>query len=478
MMNMFMMMKGHGKGASSDLSSWYLPPSSDRKKSKESRRKKDAKEAEDEDEEAPEKEEGGRRPPEGGRRPPDKDPSEDPSSEPTEETGSSVNTSEVRSLLRRRARVREERPKSSLGSVKIEEFYGDRSKYLKWKRAVQAQQQLYKLEEEELAMLIYLSTKKDARDCLDQLTLSEYTRPGGLKLVWRLLDEGFGESEDELFERAETEFNTYRRLPGQSVATYLGQLKRLKAQYLRVDPETRISDRAWSQRMLNRASLTRRERLDCFFSAGGRYSSREVEIALRHRCGRIHEEERRLPMSTIRHHKKMMPRSSAKKGEGKGGGKKKVYLTMEGEAEDFEEEEDLEAEEGAYEAYLENREEAEDEMDAIEEGVEDEEIEEEGLEEEELKEAWAAGWKAKAQQAEKKKFRGWKSDGKAQDDKRKRNSTCSSCGEVGHWRGDPECKNGKAGKDPPHKRKEQARTMKPGPTNTHEANVIRYKYVV
>ena len=45
------------------------------------------------------------------------------------------------------------RPKSSLGSVKIEEFYGKRSRYLKWKKAVQARQRLYKLEEEELAML-------------------------------------------------------------------------------------------------------------------------------------------------------------------------------------------------------------------------------------------------------------------------------------------------------------------------------------
>ena len=112
---------------------------------------------------------------------------------------------------------------------------------------------IYRLEEEELAMLIYLSTKKDASDCLEQLTVNEYTRPGGLKLVWKLLDEG-GES-----------------------------------------------------------------------------------------------------------------------------------------------------------------------------------MEDDGLEEEDLKEAWAAGWKAKAQQAEKKKFGGWKGDPKGQEDKRKRNSTCSSCGEVGHW---------------------------------------------
>ena len=57
---------------------------------------------------------------------------------------SSAATSQVRSMLRRRMhRETDSRPKSSLGSVKIEEFYGDRSRYLKWKRAIEAQQHLH-----------------------------------------------------------------------------------------------------------------------------------------------------------------------------------------------------------------------------------------------------------------------------------------------------------------------------------------------
>ena len=43
--------------------------------------------------------------------------------------GSTAGTSEVRSMLRRRAKKEiEGRPKSSLGSVKTEEFYGDWSR--------------------------------------------------------------------------------------------------------------------------------------------------------------------------------------------------------------------------------------------------------------------------------------------------------------------------------------------------------------
>ena len=89
--------------------------------------------------------------------------------------------------------ARFDRPRASLGSVKIEEFFGDRTKYLKWKKAVQAQEVLYRLEEAELSMLVYLSTKKDGRDVLDQQPISEYTRAGGIQLLWRLMDEAFGE---------------------------------------------------------------------------------------------------------------------------------------------------------------------------------------------------------------------------------------------------------------------------------------------
>ena len=82
-----------------------------------------------------------------------------------EECSSTAGTSETKSYLRRRAAAGGDRPRSSLGTVKIEEFYGDRARYIKWKKAIEAQAELYRLEDAELAMLVYLSTKKDARDC-------------------------------------------------------------------------------------------------------------------------------------------------------------------------------------------------------------------------------------------------------------------------------------------------------------------------
>ena len=169
------------------------------------------------------------------------DPSEDGDPPPSSTAG----TSEVRSMLKRRARKEiEGRPKSSLGSVKIEEFYGDRSRYLKWKRAIEAQQHLYGLENSELSMLVYLSTRREARDVVEQHPITSYTGSGGLHLLWQVLDEAFGESEAELFERADRELEKCRRQPAESMAHYLAEMRHLRAQYYRIDPETKISDKA------------------------------------------------------------------------------------------------------------------------------------------------------------------------------------------------------------------------------------------
>lgn len=78
------------------------------------------------------------------------DPSDGPSGGTETEASSSVNTSELRSLVKHHMGARFDRPRASLGSVKIEEFFGDRTMDLKWKKAVQAQEVLYRLEEAEL----------------------------------------------------------------------------------------------------------------------------------------------------------------------------------------------------------------------------------------------------------------------------------------------------------------------------------------
>ena len=92
-------------------------------------------------------------------------PSDGPSGGTETEASSSVNTSELRSLVKHHMGARFDRPRASLGSVKIEEFFGDRTKYLKWKKAVQAQEVLYRLEEAELSMLVYFQHEEGRQRC-------------------------------------------------------------------------------------------------------------------------------------------------------------------------------------------------------------------------------------------------------------------------------------------------------------------------
>ena len=398
---------------------------------------------------------------------------------------SSAGTSEIKSLLRRRARG-EDRPKSSIGSVKIEDFHGDRRKFKAWRRAIEAQEHLYRLEQSELAMLLYLSTKGEARDILDQRPLSDFTAPGGLAMMWKLLEETYGENSAESFERAEKELAAYRRLPGQSVASYVAGLKRLKMNYIVEDPDSTWSNKAWAQRLLNRAGLSRRDRLDVFYSAGAQYDTEAIEKALRHRCSHIHEEERRvpsLPRSSMRSSLRSSPSSAASTASGSTAASSSrsrfrehsahvAGQVPEDEPEDRDDE-DLEQEalDGAAVPELLGEE-------------EDEELQDEpgDLESEEelpdVYEAFQAGWKAKAKVNFKKKARGYRTQPSAPSAgsptkslaAKKKASTCASCGGRGHWKGDPECPNVMSGRDPLHK---------PGGTPAaNEVNFVNYTFMV
>ena len=167
------------------------------------------------------------------------------------------------------------------------------------------------------------------------------------------------------------------------------------------------------------------------------------------RCGRRHEDEKRGPARE--------PRYESTHRKGSSHFKKKVFVKRKVNNTHVADQE-IEAE-GEEEGDGGSEEEPEDRQEG-EEGAEDEEIEgnsEGEIDEEELKEVFAAGWKAKQKTSEVRKSRGWrpaaKSGGKEQStDARKRVTTCSSCGLVGHWKGDAECPNVKSGQDPPHKK--------------------------
>ena len=400
---------------------------------------------------------------------------DDEGSDPSS-AGSTAQTSEVRELLNLQTRRDGgERGKPSLSQVRIEQFKGNRDHYKEWKRTLEAQRSLYKLEDGELAMLIYLSTTGEPRAILNQLEIAEMREEGGLSRVLRLLDESFGARSDERFEQRQEEYLQFRRTPGMSISAYISTLKRLRTEYLREDEHTVISDKSFAQRLLTRAGLSRRERMDVFFSSGGKYSSGPIEKVLRFRCANVHHDEKRESSTRYKYgqrprderghptkpRKQMFPKRSDRKHN-----RPTRHHTHVADQEEDEPNEYSEEEEGLSELDREDF-----EQEALAEGggdYGDEEYEdipeEEGEEDdwdtvEQLKDAYAAGWRAKQQSAEQRKGRGYKNQkGKSKGkgtkkerapDERKRTSRCSSCKQMGHWHGDACCPNVISGKDPP-----------------------------
>lgn len=376
----------------------------------------------------------------------------------------------------------QDRNRPALTQIRVETFRGKREQYRGWKKTIEAQRALYKLQDEELAVLIYLSTAGEPREILDQLEIQDMREAGGLNRVMRLLDEAYGARSDERFEEKQEAYLTYRRQPGVNINAYLANLKRLKGEYLREDEQTQISDKAFAQRMLTRASITKKERTEVFFAAGGRYDSKAIERVLRFRCAQIHQDEKDRYLQA----KKTSYRQRPTKGKFHKRSSKAAHWADYGEEWDEEgdeddEEEDLDNEdlerEMAYESYYQQQWEDDDSYGYGYEEYDDrwdggqgekwwsEDSYDDSWSQNELREAYAAGWTAKAQSAGARKARGYKGSGKGPGKskgkgkgkkrppderaiaKRKEKSTCAACGGKGHWRGDPECPRVQAGED-------------------------------
>ena len=374
-------------------------------------------------------------------------------------------------MLTQQARKQQDRSKPSLSQVRLEMFKGSRTHYKEWKRTIEAQRALYRLDDAELAMLIYLSCQGEPRQILNQLQIEEMREPGGLNRVLRLLEESYGARADDRFEEKQEAYLTYRRTPGQAIASYISTLKRLRAEYLAEDTGTTLSDKSFAQRMLSRASLTKKERMDIFYSAGGKYVSTAIEKVLRFRCANIHAEEGKYKAHD-RQPRKWKHSSTSRSARYHQHRSSRAHLAEVKEEPDWDDDEEgiPEEDEGEEALYEEDDWDEADEEDLEQEAWNQgyyshwEWDEEEGWEDDgmDLREAYAAGWRAKQKSAEARKARGY-SDGKSKGkgkkggrfveyrskDQRKAKSKRASCKQTGHWHGDPECPNVKNGTDPP-----------------------------
>ena len=114
--------------------------------------------------------------------------------------GTTAQTSVIRDLLRDQSKRSQDRGKASISQVKLETFKGRREHLKDWKKTLEAQRLLYRLTDEELAMLVFLSTAGEAREVVNQLEVSEMNEPGGLNRMMKLLEDAYGTRSDERFE--------------------------------------------------------------------------------------------------------------------------------------------------------------------------------------------------------------------------------------------------------------------------------------
>ena len=422
-----------------------------------------------------------RRRPRGGSEPsgPPSLPSGSRRSQPASSRSSQVSTmrtASLRDMLRQRGVTGGERMKANLGQVRLETFSGNRAEYKNWLKTIQAQKELYQIQDKELAVLLFLSCQGEARDVLNQLEVQDLQAEGGLQRALRLLEDAFGAKSDERFEDRQNAYFSCRRLPGQSIAAYLSNLKRLRTEYLKEDPQSVISDKSFAQRMLSRAALTRKERYDVFFAAGGSYRSGPLEKVLRFRCANVHLDERpgraRDEKPNPVHRPPFRRKQPMRRTDRRAPYRPTRHTHVADQDEDYEGYDDEDEDEGCptdeedleQEAMMADEDYYEDDQD---EGYTEDEEEIEDISQEDLREAYAAGWKARQQTAQARQSRGYKGGGKKgkgkgkrqesrNPDDRKKNSTCASCLQKGHWKGDAVCPNVKSGRDKPHHKAENS----------------------
>eukprot|EP00971_Amphidinium_carterae_P336222 6472462-Amphidinium_carterae.1 len=176
------------------------------------------------------------------------------------------------------------RPKTSLSSIKLEKFNGERKyidQYKEWKKSVRAHIMLFQLDEAEASLLLYLAVGGEAKQVLDVLELQQMTSAGGLTKMWTLLDESYLQTAPDRYERARIQYERCARRPGETMDQYISNLRRCKLMWQQEDHGCTISDRAYSHKLLSGSSLRLKEQREIHYLSGELSSIGKVEELLR-----------------------------------------------------------------------------------------------------------------------------------------------------------------------------------------------------
>eukprot|EP00971_Amphidinium_carterae_P133818 2650902-Amphidinium_carterae.1 len=306
----------------------------------------------------------------------------------------------------------------SLPSVKLRTFGGDHAAYREWRREAEAAQLLYQIPDERMSTLIFLSLEPGAgkpRDLLAHFELKHIASAKGLADIWDVLDQEYDLPSYRKADRAASRYEYCRRQTSQPMGEYVMMLKTARREMEREDPGTVLSDVSFARHMLRRSGLSAQDQRSVLAACGAKWSGPDIEAALKLLFHDVHLQDR---------YKKQFSQShpAANKDRWKKGKSSGVF-----------EQEEVPKSEPTEEVTEEQT--VGDEPDDV--GDQDED----SSDTEELLETLYTKTKAHFHRKQ------GQDHNKSVADKKK-NTRCADCKELGHWRGDPECKMVKSGQVP------------------------------
>ena len=165
------------------------------------------------------------------------------------------------------------KPKHGLATLRLDEFRGGREttthQYRSWRKQVLITQRLHGLSDPELALVMYTQVKGRAKQLLEILEVKDLEQPGGLAMIWSILDRAHERMEHERADDAYAAWETAHRRAGSSIEEWLTYLRKVKLELEAQDPNIVITDKQWASKMLRGAGLPYDKKAQIFFNCGG-----------------------------------------------------------------------------------------------------------------------------------------------------------------------------------------------------------------
>ena len=175
--------------------------------------------------------------------------------------------------------------KTKITSIACDKWSGDRKltarQYRVWKKHVLGIAQHHKLSDEETAFMISLNVTGIAKQALDIFENEDFLKPEILGQIWEILDEQHEELAHVRADEAYKSWEVAHRKHGESMNTWITNLKKIKLEIEAQDKEMIISRRQYASKLMRGSGLSLEKRTQVLFNSGGLYEPDRLSAVLR-----------------------------------------------------------------------------------------------------------------------------------------------------------------------------------------------------